>query len=514
MADVSYIIALRDRVSSTAKRMQMSLQGIENHAQAAGSVLTKLTLVTGVAAGAMFKYGSEIEKTQVAFNTLTGSAEKGKALFSELTEFANKTPFSNRDINKSAQTLLSFGQDASTVNDTLSMLSDIAMGDADSLKRVTLAFGQIQSTGRLMGQDLLQLINVGFNPLQEISKQTGLSMGVLREKMRKGQISADMVTKAFKSATSQGGAYNKMTEKMSKTMSGRFSTALGKGQFFLGELGLAMKGIFTPLLEGAIKAIDTLSKYKDEIARLLPSVGVFVAVVGGLSAAFVVLNAVMNANPIFLIITAVALLSAKIYHLATQVDNWGLQWEITTKSIELSLEQFADTFKLIFLRIQDVFQGTLNNMSSSWLRFKGMIGIISDEESKKARALIDLEDQARAKSLKKASDDLKKKQQMMYLLGQMNVLKWKGGGDETDPLAGLAGGANAALTPELDFGGELDKLKAEGVVSGNINTFNINIGELKGIENLNTTNIKEGSQNAAKSVTDAILNALADVKVN
>jgi tape measure domain-containing protein len=39
------------------------------------------------------------------------------------------------------------------------MLGDVARGDAETLSRLTLAFGQMSASGRLMGQDLLQMIN-------------------------------------------------------------------------------------------------------------------------------------------------------------------------------------------------------------------------------------------------------------------------------------------------------------------------------------------------------------------
>lgn len=92
-------------------------------------------------------------------------------------------------------------------------LGDIAMGDRNKLNSLTLAFSQMTASGRLMGQDLLQMINAGFNPLSEISRKTGKSIGVLKEEMEKGKISAEMVTQAFYSATQAGGQFHGMTER-------------------------------------------------------------------------------------------------------------------------------------------------------------------------------------------------------------------------------------------------------------------------------------------------------------
>ena len=51
------------------------------------------------------------------------------------------------------------------------------------------------------------MINAGFNPLQEMAKKTGKSVGELKEEMEKDAISADMVADAFASATAEGGQF-------------------------------------------------------------------------------------------------------------------------------------------------------------------------------------------------------------------------------------------------------------------------------------------------------------------
>ena len=75
------------------------------------------------------------------------------------------------------------------------------MGNNSRFQLLSLAFSQMSATGRLMGQDLNQMINAGFNPLQEIAKKTGKSIGELKDEMGKGAISAKMVEDAMASAT-------------------------------------------------------------------------------------------------------------------------------------------------------------------------------------------------------------------------------------------------------------------------------------------------------------------------
>jgi tape measure domain-containing protein len=103
------------------------------------------------------------------------------------------------------------------------MLGDVSMGNGQTLQQLALVFGQITSAGRLMGQDVLQLINAGFNPLVQISKRTGESMLELKKRMESGGISSDEVAQAFKDATSQGGLFEGMLAKVAATTEGKIS---------------------------------------------------------------------------------------------------------------------------------------------------------------------------------------------------------------------------------------------------------------------------------------------------
>lgn len=188
--------------------------------------------VGGIALGAGFvtlaKTGLDaamtMESLNAQFTVMAGSAERSRDLLAEISDFAEKTPFSKMGLADAGKTLMAFGLEADKVVPTLKMLGDVAGVDQNKLKGLALVFGQIQSTGKLMGQDLLQLITQGFNPLTEISKQTGISVAKLKDAMAQGAITADMVTAAFKSATSEGGMYFGNLEAQSQTLAGRLST--------------------------------------------------------------------------------------------------------------------------------------------------------------------------------------------------------------------------------------------------------------------------------------------------
>lgn len=207
-------------------------QGMQEAHKSVNILSTALGALAGLKIGDMLinagksaiKASSEFEQANVSFEVMLGSAEKAKNLVKELESMANVTPFETSDLLESSKVLLNFGIELKNIIPDLQMLGDISGGNKDKMRSLTLAFAQMSSAGRLMGQDLLQMINAGFNPLQQISEKTGESMASLKKKMEDGKISVEMVQQAFKDATSEGGKFYGMMDKQSQTLEGTLST--------------------------------------------------------------------------------------------------------------------------------------------------------------------------------------------------------------------------------------------------------------------------------------------------
>ena len=198
---------------------------------------------------------AQMETLNAQFTTMLGSASAASVMMEEMNSFAARTPFETRDIASAGATLMGFGVQANKVMDTVEMLGNVAGANGQKFQSLALVYGQIQSAGRLMGGDLLQLINAGFNPLQVISEQTHRSMVQLKEDMEKGRISAEMVTAAFKSATSKDGMFYGNLANQAKTWEGVTSTAMDNLRMSLTNAILP----FMPALKsivGALGAID------------------------------------------------------------------------------------------------------------------------------------------------------------------------------------------------------------------------------------------------------------------
>ena len=250
------------RVQNNAHRMGASIRKAFSLSNLKDSLMdipgmrlfTNPYVVLGAGIGAITKLGMEAENSAIAFEVLLGSGEKASKMLAEITEMGAKTPFEKMDLQNAAQTMLNFGVAEEKVLGYMQQLGDIAAGDKQKFQSLALVFGQVTSAGKLSGQDLLQFINAGFNPLKELQSMTGKSYADLQDAMSKGQISADMVASAMKRATSEGGKFYQMMDKMSATTGGRISTVIDS----IKERTSKMFEYIAPLIAKFLELIDAV----------------------------------------------------------------------------------------------------------------------------------------------------------------------------------------------------------------------------------------------------------------
>lgn len=215
-------------VSKTIQTIQADLSGMESKFSGLASRITQAAAGIGLAAAGFAGWGlklsAENEQATTSFSVLLGSASKAKNMIASIQAVADRSPYGAAGLRDAAQTMLAFGVEGSRILPMLNMLGDVAAGNEQRMSSLALVFGQVAANARLTGQDLLQFVNAGFNPLQEISRRTGESMAELRKRMEAGGISAKEVEQAFIDATSSGGRFAGMMDKTSQTLSGRFST--------------------------------------------------------------------------------------------------------------------------------------------------------------------------------------------------------------------------------------------------------------------------------------------------
>lgn len=232
-------------------------------------------------AGVLKALGSEIirvrgefQSMQTAIETMVGKDVAGK-LMPQIKELAKISPLAMTDMVGAEKMMLGFNIQAEDTIKYLKALSDISMGESGKFNSLTLAFSQMSATGKLMGQDLNQMINAGFNPLQTISEKTGKSIATLKDEMSKGAISAEMVQQAFIDATSAGGKFYNMSENASQTINGQMSMMQDAWDSVFNELGTKSEGVIMDGIQMTTSLIENYETVGKVLTGLVVTYGTY-----------------------------------------------------------------------------------------------------------------------------------------------------------------------------------------------------------------------------------------------
>lgn len=380
---VARVSSALDGLRGVAQRTNSDLRQIGNSAVAVGSSLRQAfslknlgsslmsipgmsflmnpyTLIAG-GVGAIAKLGSEAEMTSTAFSVLVGNEEKAGKILKEIAQFGQESPFDKMGLTENAKQMLAFGVETDKVMTYLRQLGDISGGQKEKLDGLSLVMGQVSAAGKLSGQDNLQFINAGFNPLKELQKMhPEKSYAELQKAMSKGAITSQHVAEALQHATQEGGQFYGMMDRQSKTLAGRFASLVDNIQ----EMAVGLYQKIEPILKSVVdhlagmipyvsqmlktlfdwilvgvgwvkSAVEWIVKWKDEMMLAGSIIGMLtlliqaktialtiyyglvqgvIAVMNAWTAVQTMLNLVMTANPIGLIIVGIGALIAVIVY--------------------------------------------------------------------------------------------------------------------------------------------------------------------------------------------------------
>ena len=434
-----------DGLRGVAQRTNSDLRQIGNSAVAIGSSLRQAfslknlgsslmsipgmsflmnpyTLIAG-GVGAIAKLGSEAEMTSTAFSVLVGNEEKASKILKEIAQFGQESPFDKMGLTENAKQMLAFGVETDKVMTYLRQLGDISGGQKEKLDGLSLVMGQVSAAGKLSGQDNLQFINAGFNPLKELQKMhPEKTYAELQKAMSKGAITSQHVAEALQHATQEGGQFYGMMDRQSKTLAGRFASLVDNIQ----EMAVGLYQKIEPILKSVVdhlagfipyvsqmlktlfdwivvgvgwvkSAVEWIVKWKDELMLAGSIIGMLtlliqaktialtiyyglvqgvIAVMNAWTAVQTMLNLVMTANPIGLIIVGIGALIAVIVYCWNKFAGFRAflitMWD--------TMKQFGNIIKeYVVNRIKEMIAG-LGKIAGALLKlFKGdFSGAFSD----------------------------------------------------------------------------------------------------------------------------------------
>ena len=259
----------------------------QQYQQAQNSLLSIGTGVSVGMAGYILKSGMELENIKTRFEVFLKDGDKAKQMLLDLNKFADITPFSNQETYKAAGFLLPYIKDSKTLTDELSMLGDIAKGINAPFGELVEKYARFKAQGKLHMQDIYELTGRGFD-VNLIKKAVGVDN--LEDASRSGKLTFEKIREAMKIATSQGGMFEGMMDKMSKTGSGKLSTAMGTAQYSLSNMAEKLMPTMVQLLDEVIPLVNAFSKWVEANPKLAKGLIEVTVGLAGLSVASKVLT--------------------------------------------------------------------------------------------------------------------------------------------------------------------------------------------------------------------------------
>lgn len=297
-------------------------------------------------------YNAGMESYLTNFKVMLGDEQLAAEKLEEIRKMAASTPFTLSDLTDGTQTLLQFGIAADDTTGVLKRLGDISLGNADKMQTLVRAYGKMSSAQKVTLENVNMMIDAGFNPLNQICAATGETMSELYKRISDGKVGFNELEAAVEAATSEGGQfYNGMLE-ASQTVNGRLSTLQDNISALVGKLTDDLFTAFGDIIGKGNELVVTFLDDDEKMAQLKETIGLTAAVVVSAGAAFLaykgylaatstaavvqttvttalaaahkaaeggakglalaqaVLNKTMNANPIGLVVSALAALTA------------------------------------------------------------------------------------------------------------------------------------------------------------------------------------------------------------
>jgi tape measure domain-containing protein len=242
-----------DKVAPYAQRLGAT---VSTMATRVGLAMTAVgAAVVGGTAAMGFEFLSLQQQSQVAFETMLGSAQKAQSFLAELHAFAAATPFEFPGLISSAQKLLAMGFAAEEVLPMMTSIGDATAalgGTPETLERITRALGQIKQKGKVQAEEMLQLAEAGIPAWEWLAKKLGVDIPTAMKMVTDGAVASDIAISALLSGMDS--KFGGMMARQAKSFAGMISTmkdnARAGAAFIVEPMFLAVNRVMSVLMNG------------------------------------------------------------------------------------------------------------------------------------------------------------------------------------------------------------------------------------------------------------------------
>lgn len=519
---VNYTITATDLISGKLDTIDKNTEKTKNGMGALGGVIAgafAIGIVEKFVRG-VIDAGTKVQDATTGLTTLLGDSSEAARVVKNTMEDASSSPFAFEGLLDANKALIGAGINADLARkDILNLSNAIAAtgGGDDELKRMSLNMQQIKNTGKASATDIKQFASAGVNIYEVIARATGKSAA----EASKMTVSYDLLAKSLEVAHDKGGIYYKGLENMSGNTSVIISSVGDKVFEFYNTMFEVLEPVLNSvllfvgdLISGAIRIIKWFKEggtavtiIKNALKILIPVIGGYITVIKlqamytkAAAVSQAILNAVMDANPIGLVVAAIAALVAIVYVIIEAWDEWGAALSIIlgplglVVSAVMSIYRHWDSITKAF-KEDGIIAG-----------FKRLGVVIFDAVLYPMQKVSEIIGKwTGAKWINEMSANIKAYRKSLDLITPEETAK------EDAKLEGKKDKKGEKAKP--DPTDKLAKSNVDKVSGTKLTTINISIGSLIKEMSFKTTNLKESSDEIRSAVVNALTNALADSQI-
>lgn len=390
-----------DDLETVSKQSKKATSGIKGFADKCNKMTGALSAIAAVQLGSVFtgmaggilnmgiasvQAAAQMRQYEIAFQTMLKSAEAGTQMLRDLQQFAAETPFDVPSVVSAGQQLMAFGFKAEEIIPMLTNLGDAASGlglGTEGVSRLAYALGQMQTSGKLNAQDMMQLTSAGISAWDMLAQAAGKTVAEMKDLCSKGAIDSKAAVQTIVAGMNDqfGGMMAKTSDEVAGLLAnieetaGNTSAAVGK---YLTE-AFNIKGIlkdvsdrlgeFQQKMQTATEQGKSLGDVIKECvpAPVIAAIGAFAAVLAVVSvAAVAALGAVLGLTASMVAIGAA--IGAAIALIITY-------WDEIVDAVNIAVQAILDTVVIIGTAVTEAILGVvrwiIGTIGDMWANITG-----------------------------------------------------------------------------------------------------------------------------------------------
>lgn len=399
--DSKNVRRVADDLETVSKQSKKATSGIKGFADKCNKMTGALSAIAAVQLGSVFtgmaggilnmgiasvQAAAQMRQYEIAFQTMLKSAEAGTQMLRDLQQFAAETPFDVPGVVSAGQQLMAFGFKAEEIIPMLTNLGDAASGlglGTEGVSRLAYALGQMQTSGKLNAQDMMQLTSAGISAWDMLAQAAGKTVAEMKDLCSKGAIDSKAAVQTIVAGMNEqfGGMMAKTSDEVAGLLAnieetaGNTSAAVGK---YLTE-AFNIKGILKDVSDrlGQFQqkmqtATEQGKSLRDVIKECVPAP--VIAAIGAFAAALVVVSvaAVATLGAVLGLSAGIVAAGAAIGAAIALIITY---WDDLANAVKAAVQGILDTVVIIGTAVTEVILGVvrwiLDTIGDMWADITG-----------------------------------------------------------------------------------------------------------------------------------------------